>query len=491
MRSRYPVNSPLGRAWGELSAKTLARMNASAQIAAVYADDFLALVKRRIGETCTHPERIRAMRRHASTAVNVARTMTDGVATCYAQGCRRYLADAAEPQARAFADLVSESGVQLQQSAVNSSAWLCGPTLVMPHVDAATHELQLSAIRPDEYDAQLGPGRSLLGVLWRCADALQWVHVDALAWTYYDEDGKPTGERVEHGLGYVPAAVFRSVPELWGGFWAASAGPGLLQASLDAALVYSTMRYFRMVQAGFLTVVASESDKVTPGASIAEVEVPLHFNAPAGDVRVDVLSRDLSVDNFLKDIRAIVAFQAVQHGIPPSELDFSQDSSNWGALSLSLRTEKLAHLRGRQVPHLLRAERDLWPMVADVVRQSSHSLAAALPEHDALVAALRVEFPEVEGTSDPIKRLDVYEREVAAGFTSDVAYMQARKPELTAAEARAQIDADRERHYAALEAATKRNLPADPSNGVRTVAELQGQLGGLTRAANAQQEPTT
>ena len=96
-------------------------MDTSAAKAAVYADDFLGLVLKRIGETCTDPERIRAMRRHASTGVNITKAMCDGVATCYAAGCRRYLADVPEPQARAFADHVSESGIQSTQAAVNTS----------------------------------------------------------------------------------------------------------------------------------------------------------------------------------------------------------------------------------------------------------------------------------------------------------------------------------------------------------------------------------
>lgn len=490
MRSQPPPNSTLGKLW-EIDTSTLRRQKLARDKADCYADEFLALIKARIPERYSDPERQRAMQKFASTTVNVTRSIADAVAVNYSQGIRRTLSNASDDEAKVFADLVTESGAELQQADWGVSSWLCGPTLVIPYVNATTHRLMLSVVRPDQYDAQLGRGRSLLSVLWRIDDAGQWAHMTPTETTYYSDAGEPTGEVFAHGLGYVPAAVMRSRAEIFGGFWGAACGRGLLDASIDAGVTYAQLQWYRTVQVGYLTTLAGEGAKFGSGQSIVEPEVPVTYDGDPQSMSVSVISRDTDPARFLAHIYAIIGFQTQQHGIPPSEVTFQQDASNWGALSLSIRSEKLAHLRARHAPHLLRGEHDLWPIACDIVNRSPHESAGKLPTRQDVARRLIAEFPELEGTADPATRLELFVGEQRHGFTNDVEYYQNRHPTLSAAECRARIDENREAYFRGIEEARSRQIPFDPEKGVISIAEQQGALGGLTRAANAAHQENT
>lgn len=490
MHSQFPSRSALGQLWGPLSAPTLRRQELSAHKARCYADDFLGLVTDRIGDRYRNAGRRAEMRKFASTTVNVAKSITDACAVNYALGVRRTIADADERLSGAWADLVAESGAEREQAAWGASSWLCGPTLVIPHVDAATNELQLTAVRPDEYDAKLGPGRTLTAVLWRCDEADQWVYITPDVWRYFDADGKPARSDAPHALGYVPAAVMRSVPELFGGFWGAATGRGLLDASLDAAIVYAQMQWYRTVQVGYLTTMIGNNEKFGAGQSLAEPELPVTADAAPGEASVSVLSRDVDVDRFVRHIAAIFSYQIQQHGVPANEVTFQQNADSWGALAMSIRSEKLAALRARQVVQLLKGERDLWTMVADVVARSGHRLAGEMRPRDEMKRRIVVEFAEIEGTMDPQQRLQLFQAELAEGFTNRVEYYQARHPTLSDDACRKRIEQNRADHFHDIEEAASRNISFDPAKGLQSIAQRQGALGGQTRAANAQETGT-
>lgn len=485
-----PPKSALAAAWGgRLSDATLARQKLAADKAACYADDFLDLVRAKITLHYTNRARREEMLKYASTTMNVAKSIAGAVAVNYAQGVRRRLEGADETRAKAFADIVAESGAALEQSAWGVSSWLCGPTLVIPHVDAKTHKLALDVVRPDQYDCVIGPGRALHRVLWRCDDRNAWVLLDDKQYQYFGPDGEPLSSAppIAHGLGYVPAAIMRSAPELFVGFWGSACGRGLLDASLDAAVTYAQLQYYRKAQVGFLTTVAGVQEKIPAGSSLTEPELPLSFNGEPTDFAVQVHNRDVNVRNFIEHLQVIIGAQVQQHGIPPSEVTYQNDTGNWGSFALAIRREKLTHLRAAQVPHLEKGELDLWAMCCDVVSRSSHRHAKLMPTRDKAAEMLVTEFPELEGTSDPKTRLEVFVEEQKHGFTTDVEYYQTDHPKLSETECRERIDANRERYFAGIEEARRRQIPFDPNKGVTSVAEQQGALGGKTRAANAQE----
>lgn len=485
---QLPPRSSLEKLWGRLSDATLARQKLAADKASCYADDFLELVRARITVLYTDPGRRRQMLSYASTTLNVAKSIANAVAVNYVRGIRRHFAEAEEAKARAFADILTESGAALEQGAWGVSAWLCGPTLVIPHVDATTKELALDVVRPDQYDAVIGPGRSLARVLWRCDDRNAWAVIDDKGYRYFGPNGEPLPGSVEHGLGYVPAAIMRSAAELFTGFWGSACGRGLLDASIDAAVTYAQLQYYRKAQVGYLTTIAGEQQKSAAGQSIAEPELPVTFDGEPQSFSVQVLNRDINVRNFVEHLHVIIGAQVQQHGIPASEVTYQQDSSNWGAFALAIRREKLAHLRAQQVPHLVAGELDLWAMACDVVSRSSHRHAKLLPTRDEARKMLVVEFPEIEGTSDPEARLRIFEAGQKHGFTNRVEFYQTEHPLLTQAECEARLAENNRRRFEEIEEARAHQIPFDPATGLETIAQQQGALGGLRRAANQKQE---
>lgn len=452
----------------------------------MYADAFLPEVRGRINQQTADPGRRAQLRKFASTTINLCRAFTDAVASVYSHGVRRYLADVPEAQADAFAVLVEESRAALEQEAWAHDAWLAGPVFVVPVVDEETSELRLDVATPDCTDWRRRTGGDLSELLVRNDEDGVWVVADTRGFFYFDERGKLVGQQA-HGLGYVPSAEFRSTPTLRGEA-ATVAGEGLVDATLDAAVVYAHMTWLRRVQAGFLTSIAGDDlgTKMPSGQSISEPERPIPYEGDAGTFRVDVQNRDAPIDPFIKHLSTIVTQQAVTYGIPPSEVHFETNAGQWGAYSIAVRPEKLGHLRRKQVPFALYGERRLWNVAAAVVRSSRHRLARAMPDAETMRAALRTEFPSLDFQADPLKRMSLFKEEMSIGAASPLDYLQSKDPMLTREQARRRQAENIEDHAETLRVLIAHNIPAQMSaeGQVQTAAQINGAAGGRARAQN-------
>lgn len=453
---------------------------------ALYHDAFVPLIHRVIDARLNEPDARYQVKQYASTAVNVCRSVTDVVAIAYSAGCRRYLAGASTATQEAFADLVVESRITKRAATINAYSWLLGPTFVAPAIDARGR-LGLDVIAPDRSDCVRRGPEWVTDLLWQRPEDNSYVRLTEDAWVYYDSRGNPLADvpPVPHGLGYVPAAIFRTSD--WGyQWWNESEHWGLHDATLDAAMRYALMGWTRKVQANKLLAIIGKIDSIPAGQSLSDPELPLYLQTTdASRVRVEMLDRSAPLGDHIAELNAIITNAVARYGIPPAEVTMITGNNEWATMAISVRREKLDIIRDRQLPWMADGEQALWSAAVDIVRRSNHRHAAKLPPGDELRdGMLKIEFPDLAPVADPIARLDLFERQRKLGLVRTTDLLMEMHPSLTqdAAETRRRENLDAWARE--IEDLAARNITTDPDRGPLTIPQLQGAIGGKTRAAN-------
>lgn len=457
----------------------------------MYHDRFVPLVRRLIAER-VDDDTAHLVQRYASATNNLARTVVDTVAMGYSKGCRRTLRDASPELAKAWAEVVAETGWDRRCAQVSHYAFWLGPVFVLPSVDARL-KVGLDVVTPDRSDCMRSGPEYIHDLVWQRPDDSVFVRVDEQAWRYYDPKGKPLAAvpPVEHGFGYVPAAIFRAAS--WdSGWWLESEHQGLYEATLDVAFKTAIMQWARKVQANKLLVLKGMIENIPPGQSPAQPGGVLYLRGRAADIEADILDRTVPVADFLTEIAALINAAVSRYSIPATEVTFEQNTNQWGALSISVRKEKLGALRDAQVPWLREGERQMWCLVADAVRASRlHKHANALPPGSEIADMLELSFPDYIDTAEALKRHELFEKRVRHGLENPINLLLEQTPELSPAEAEEIVMTNLKKWGERQETAITHGLSTDPAKGAQTLQQVQGAIGGSTRADNALNENNT
>jgi hypothetical protein len=433
----------------------------------------------------------------AEETLNILKSVTHAIAIVYDYGCRRYLRGASATTADAFAQIIRETKASALQSAWNIWGWLLGPTFVIPTVRGGA--MQLETHTPDETWCRR-KGSEVEAVLWRAGKS--YVEVSSEGWRYYDEHGQlephvelgaPTGEFLLK-LERAPIATFRT--DLPGkDWWNATMHRGLVAGSLEACFWWAHLGWVRKAQSGKLLVVKANKERLIAGQTTSDAEMPLYFDVNETDeAEVEAIDRSVSPEGHMQQIRFIVEQCAERYGIPGQDVSFdSSASGDMGVVALQLRREKLAHVHAQQVPGLVEGETQLWPAAVAVARASKHPRAGDLPPPDEIRDMLVVDFPAPEVVTDPQARLELDVSELRLGLTSPAEIMQRRHPELTDEQAKERQMQNLAAYADLLDFIASRNLPRDPSQATQTLAQAQGEVGGVRsgevrRAQQQQQE---
>lgn len=472
----------LAERWSGWSAGDRRRVAAARKLA-LYGERHRHMVEGLIEERFAgEPKVAHAVKKFADRSPNLVRSVVSAVAVAYSRGCRRELVDLGDAATRAFAALLDEAGVDRLAPMINAAAWFTGPTLVCPHLDARGR-LRLDVITPDSNDAR-HDGDEIESAIWRRQDGV-WVELTDESWSYFDEDGELL-HRAPHGAGACPAVVFRTDGNL-SDWWSTDIHAGLCDAALTVAYKMALGLWTRQVSSNKLTVIYGNFEDIAPGQTVAHHGLPVYVG-PKGTADVQVFDRSVSASDWLAECKAIITLAVSAYGLPPSSVTFENSSADWGTLAIAVRGEALGLLRNRQVPWLRAAERELWPLVCDVVRGGGHRLAGQLPPGDEVRDALRIYFPDIAQPAELKARIEALAAAVPFGLASPEDFLLASRPELTREEAVEEIRRNREQELARLDALAARNVAATPDRGLQSIAQLQGREGGLQSGALRQEQ---
>lgn len=473
------------------------RREAAAVKLELYSGDYAARVRKLTRQWIVDPKAAAAVAKVVNTAHGLFGSVTDAVSVCYQRGVRRELRGAGPAPARAFSSVVVESGMIERAMSLNQLAWATGPVVLVPYVAPVrgAPRLCMSVMTADRTEVRRHPDAVdvIEALLWRRDDGV-FVEVDALGWRYWTANGDPLngGAYVPHGLDHCPAIVLRARPWLPADPCNAIDHVGLVDATLQVAFRHALALWLRQQVAVPQVVITAPIAAVPGDQTLGTPTVPLYFNAAPAEVKYEVHERKVDVGQCLAEIAGIANAAIARYGIPPSEVTYENNNSNWGSLSVTVRGERLAAQRDQQVPHLRRSEFALWSSACNVVRASTHQHARTLPGADEVADILRVGFADLATPAEQLERLAVLEKAEPRGLMTATDLLLHAQPELTREEAEEMIAANLGAYASRLEQLVSRNVAADPARGVQSIAQIQGREGGLAsgeaRRVDAQAE---
>lgn len=442
---------------------------------AIYEEAHRPLVVKLIKDRIQDRETSGYIEQFASRSPNLLKAVTDAVAIPYSRGCQRELHGASEAQQQAFADVVNESGIDRKGNGIGTRAWLLGPTLVSPHLDTRKR-LALDVITPDRVELKFS-GAYVEAALWLTGST--WIEVDAEGWSYWTLEGK-LSKTVPHSVGTCPAIPFIACDNT-GSWWSPNDHSGLADATLDVSYKMAYGMWVRQVSGNVLTVVKSAVPNLPAGQSAGHSALPLVFNCDPSQAEVQVLNRIVPARDHLDEIAAIITMAVSAEGIPPGSVQMVANNTDWGNLAISVEGNRLGLLRDRQVPWLRNSELELWPVVCDLLRGSTHKHARILPSGDEVRDMLRVSFPDLSSPKDSLERIEAMKAGLPYGLSSPADWMLAARPELTRSEAEEQLQANLEVYIKTIEPLVSRNIPgqAPEADGHQSIAQQQGKAGGI------------
>lgn len=478
----------LGSRWSGWSASAQRRAAAGRKLS-IYGEAHLPLVKAEIGAMLGKGQIAEDIGRFAQRSPNVLKAVADAIAVAYRRGCTRSLVGATPEQERAFADIVTECGITRKAPGINSRSWVSGPQWVSPYI-SSRGQVALDVIGSNRLDADMR-GEDVERVLWQVGGS--FVLLDADAWTYYDEHGEETGRvpgepaRIPHAVGRAPVVPFVCYD---GGddWWCSTAHDGLADATLMCAYKLALGLYTRQVN--------SKPQLVLAGVSVADMPKGQVLGHPVQplvlpDGVATVLDLTVDPSQYLSEISAILTMAISAEGLPPGSVTLT---SYDGSLGIVAEGPRLAAHRDRQVPWLRQAEHELWPLVCDLVRGSTHKHARVLPSGDEVRDMLRVVHPDLSSAAERREEIEVMKLGLPYGLSSPVDVPLAARPELT----RAEVDEMQRQNLAdyidRIEPLVSRNISgkAPDALGHQSIAQQQGRTGGIasgeTRASQAQEK---
>ncbi len=466
----------LGTRWSSWPAGT-DRRAAAARKLSVYAETHLEIVRAAIDNYVDGGQVGQDIKRFASRQPNLAKATCDAIAVAYRSGCTRELKGATPAQAQAFADIVAESGIDRRAAGLNARSWLAGPTLVGPCL-SKRGRLTLDIISPSRCDV-VRDGDDIDAAVWKVGDG--YVEVDADAWRYFDAKGEEYKAAVYHSTGVCPLVPFISFD---GGddWWMQGAHAGLVDATILCAYKAALGLYTRQVCGTDQMVIEGELEKTPPGQVLGHPVHPMLL--PVG--KAYMLSRVVSAKDYLEEISAIITMAVSGEGLPPGSVTLQANNGDWGSLAISAEGPRLAAHRDKQVPHLRRSELELWPLVCDFLRGSTHRHAPVLPSGDEVRDMLRVQFPDLSSPAEQLQRIEVMKAGQPFGLSSPSDVKLAAQPEVTRAEVEELRKKNLAEYVESIRPLVERNIPADApeAHGVQTIAQEQGRTGGQASGAS-------
>ena len=258
----------LGARWSGWATSSQRRLSAGRKLA-IYSEAHLPLVEAKITKMLGGGQIAADICRFAHRSPNVLKAVADAIAVAYRSGCTRSLLDASPEVARAFADIVTESGITRKAARLNAASWVAGPHFVSPYM-SSRGRLALDIIGPNRLDAEMD-GEDVERVLWQQGNA--FVLLDAAGWTYFDAKGNETGFE-GHAVGVAPVVPFVAFDggEDW---WATAAHDGLADTTITCSYKLALGLYVQQVNPKKQLVITGQLEKTPKGQVLGHPVQPV------------------------------------------------------------------------------------------------------------------------------------------------------------------------------------------------------------------------
>jgi hypothetical protein len=428
-----------------------------------------------------------AVAEHADTRRNIAKRVIDRIATPYETPPIRELQGLPEATQLQFLDAYREAETDTTAATWSRYAALCNVVHVIPRIESDDLDdgaLRWVTVLPHEADVLFDPKgeRDPSILVYTCHDqGARWVAVDREWWWWLSKDWQVLGREPTNSLGLTPWAEFRVAPRQPGDYWNRGAGRNLVDGSLQVGLVSAQMEWVRRTHANKMITLALGQNDETPPGQVMQGEAPV---ITRGDnTRFTVHDTIVSVDEFEKHIASIVADIAEAYGLPATEIDpapaSTSDAANVFGPAGPRVFERITKLRTSMLTHLRRAETRLAITTGAVLSETGR-LRGATPQQ--IKKAFKVSWLPPTFADTPKSQIDTANAGIDIGTTNAVAFYQQQNPGTTFAEAEAAVMRNFEIRAKLNDFQASRNLPRDPRDDAKTLAQLQGRIGGQRSA---------
>ena len=155
----------------------------------IFEENHLPLINQKIDACLEGGLSAAYVKTFATRSPNLLLAVASAIAVAYRQGCRRELQNVKPEVARAFAEVIAESGIDRKAAGINARSWVAGPHIIAPHF-TRRGKIALDILGPNLCDVDRD-GDDLDRVLWQHGS--DFVLLDAEGWSYFDKKGDPTG----------------------------------------------------------------------------------------------------------------------------------------------------------------------------------------------------------------------------------------------------------------------------------------------------------
>ena len=444
----------------------------------VDAEDHLDLIHAHVFRSYSSSEIKKEVSAHVSRTRNLQRMVTDEVAVVYDRPPSRSLRGASETDAAAFRAAYREARTDVEAEQWGRYAVFLGVVHVIPRYEGT--RLRWVTVLPNTADVVFDPSGledepSIL-VYEAGVPGAKWIAVDAERWWWISESWEVAAEE-EHAIGMTPWVTFRWRRPPPGDYWDRHCGADLLEATLEIGRVAAAARWTRKHWSKKLLTAHFDGKTVVPPGQDLNAQQPLvteDGQAPVYQVHDTIVG----MDEFLREMREIVESVCEARGIPSNLIDFNtrstEDATNALPTARLGQHEALIKLRNRQIKHFDEAELELAVRVAALLKR--HGRLSVGP--DEVRTMFRCRFHQPNFADHPKARVETLQSEMAVYARSPVDWYMQENPGVTEDEAREEIERNAKDRAFLNGLSVRYNLPGDPADDTKNLAQLQGQLGG-------------
>ncbi len=427
-----------------------------------------------------------AVRRRVKSTYNVLQQICGRVCVAYSVPPIRELKGAPQVSQEAFARVMRESEISIKAKTWERITFASNVMLTVPrvvqtpgHGPRVVYD-KILADRAEVYTDTLDPMGAPTRVVYDVKggsdfspDPLQTIVLDDVAWTYFDGKGRRIG-RIAHNAGVCPATTWR-LDDPIDDWWSSHRGQGIVDATIEVAHLAARMDWVRHSQDRKREYFAGEEIGKIP-TQVAGNEGPTAIPLPPDAIRFDAFDVNTPIDNHRDHIQLYLRQAAEMLGVPAILVDF--DVTGGAETERSVQQQSaLAKLRNNHLDYYRVSEHDSAWKTALVMRGMGHPDARHMPP-DMVRESFGISYPELTFVDHPREQAAVSAMRIKLGLSSTFREYRTYYPHLTFEQAREQVLEIAAEEGELNEFFIQHNIPRGADARNKTLAQLQGSIGG-------------